>query len=121
MKICIPTQDANGLDSMIESHFGRADYFTFVETDTNQVNSMENRGSHKGGNRTPAEIIADEKPQVVICGGMGPRAIQIFESKQISVYNGASGSIKKILDDFQAGRIQRASGDTACQEHEHTC
>ncbi len=46
MKICIPTMDDHGLKGMPSDHFGSAPFFTFVDTETGEVETQPNGGAH---------------------------------------------------------------------------
>ncbi len=75
MKICIPTGENNGFDSAVSPHFGRAHSFAIVDDETHEVRFVQNTGQHHGGGMTPAEIISHEGVDVVLCGGLGVKAV----------------------------------------------
>jgi len=115
MKIAIPSMDDSGLDAAISQHFGQTPFFTIVDTESDQVMAIENPGHQ--GDRTPVDAIADEEAHVVLCSGMGGRAVQFFAKSGIEVFMGAEGTVQKTLDAYNEGALPAASEDTACQEH----
>lgn len=119
MKICIPTLGKNGLSEEVSGHFGRSPTFTIVDLETSWVKVVENRSEHFGGMGKPPEIIAMEDVEVVLCSGLGPRAIQMFEQKGIMVYVGAAGTVEETIRAFQAGMLHPATDENACKEHRH--
>lgn len=119
MKICIPTLGKKGLEEEISEHFGRAPTFTIVDLETNLVKVVENRSEHFGGMGKPPEIIAMERVDAVLCAGLGPRAIQMFEQKGIMVYVGAFGTVRETIQAFQNGLLQPATDENACKQHRH--
>ena len=46
MKLCIPTLDDRGLQGTPSDHFGSAPFFTFVDTDTKEVEITRNGNAH---------------------------------------------------------------------------
>ena len=117
MKICIPTIGENGLDNLVCEHFGRVPTYTIVDLDTNEVKVIPNTSEHMGGQGHPPEIMAREGVNVMVCRGLGRRAITMFEELGIDVYIGASGTVRDAVDSFKQGKLQKASMDDACGKH----
>ncbi|RLF36297.1 MAG: dinitrogenase iron-molybdenum cofactor biosynthesis protein [Thermoplasmata archaeon] len=117
MKICIPTMGENGLDDIVGEHFGRVPTYTIVDLDTNEVRVVPNTSEHMGGRGYPAEIMAREKIDVLVCRGLGRRALSMFDRFGIAVYIGATGTVREAIAAFREGRLQRAGVDDACREH----
>jgi len=119
MNICIPTLDVKGLDSTVSSHFGQAAAFAIVNDETNEVRFLQNTGQHHGGGMTPAEIIGKEGVDVVLCGGLGIKAVHLFEQQGIHVYCKASGKVADALKAYKTGALPEATDANACQHHGH--
>ena len=117
MKICVPTMGENGLNNLVGEHFGRVPTYTIVDLDTDNVKVIPNTSHHMGGQVDPPEIMAREGVNVMICQGLGRRAITMFEEFGIEVYIGASGTVKDAVDAFKQGRLQKASINDACGQH----
>ena len=117
MKICIPTVGNNGLDDTIGEHFGRVPTYTIINLDNDEVKVIPNTSQHTGGIGYPPEIMAKEGVNVMVCRGLGRRAISMFEEFGIDVYIGATGTVKDAIEDFKQGRLQKASESDACGRH----
>jgi len=117
MKICIPTVGSNGLDDFVGEHFGRVPTYTIVDVDTDEVKIVENTSHHMGGIGDPPEIMAREGVNVMVCQGLGRRAITMFESLGITVYIGASGTVRNAVEDFKKGNLKKASESDSCGKH----
>lgn len=117
MKICIPTMGENGLNNLVGEHFGRVPTYTIVDLDTDDVKVIPNTSHHMGGQVDPPEIMAREGVNVMICQGLGRRAITMFEEFGIEVYIGASGTVKDAIEAFKQGTLQKASEGDACGQH----
>lgn len=110
MIIAIPT---NG--NQLSQHFGRCRTYTFFDVDTESREIVGERTEappdHQPG-ILPAWI-AEMGGEIVITGGMGPRAIQLFEQRGIQVVLGApSVSPRQAAESFLAGNLQ--TGDSSC-------
>ena len=117
MKICIPTMGEKGLDELIGEHFGRVPTYTIVDLDTNAVKVIPNTSEHMGGVGYPPEIMVKEGVHVLVCRGLGRRAISMFDESGIEVYIGASGTVKDAISAFQNGQLQKAGITDACGQH----
>ena len=117
MKICIPTTGENGLNNLVGEHFGRVPTYTIVDLDTNDVKVIPNTSHHMGGQGDPPEIMAREGVNVMICQGLGRRAIMMFEEFGIEVYIGATGTVRDAVVAFRQGKLQKASMNDACGKH----
>lgn len=119
MKVCVPTIGRKGLDEQVSDHFGRAPTFTVVDTDTMELKVIENRSEHMGGSGKPPEHLAKEGVHVMLCSGLEPRAITMFEEFGIAVYVGAQGTVKNTIELWKSEKLQVATDENACKEHRH--
>ena len=117
MKICIPTMGNNGLDDFVGEHFGRVPTYTIVNLETNEVKVVQNTSEHMGGIGYPPEIMIREGVKILVCRGLGRRAINMFDETGIDVYIGASGTVKDAISAFKQGRLQKAGLGDACGQH----
>lgn len=81
MKIAVPVNTDGNLDS----HFGHCRYFAIHETDGNIVvmNELVEPPPHEPG--VLPQWLADLAVTHVLAGGMGNRAIQLFNKQNIKV------------------------------------
>ncbi len=118
MKIGIPAMGDSGLDEQVSSHFGRAPTFVVVDSETKECETLVNV-KRTGRNEQPPEQLSEKGVELVLCSGMGPRAIKMFEQFGIEVFLGAEGTIQDTLEKWENGELKEASDKNACQEHRH--
>lgn len=114
MRVAIPAVDDRGLEAAVSGHFGQSSFFTVVDTETGGVRVERNTGQHHGGGRTPAEILVDEQAEVVLCAGLGRRAVVRFHEAGIRVFVGAQGTVQDVLNAYREGKLEPATEDGAC-------
>lgn len=119
MKVCIPTNGRGGLEDLVCEHFGRAPAFTVIDTDNDSVTVVPNTSEHMGGMGKPPEHIANTGSKVLVCSGLGPKAIGMFEDFGIEVFVGAQGTVRDAMELWRNGKLEKASDFNACQEHRH--
>jgi predicted Fe-Mo cluster-binding NifX family protein len=108
-----------GLNEEVSQHFGRAVTFTSVDLDTGAVKVVPNQSEHMGGSGLPPEMMSKQDVQVLIAGGLGPKAIQAFAQLGITVFVGAAGTVREAIEDWKAELLECAGPENACQEHRH--
>lgn len=119
MKIAVPTLGKKGLDEEVSQHFGRASTYTIVNTEANDVKVIDNTSEHMGGQGYPPDIMQKEGVEVMLCSGLGPKAITMFENFGIEVFVGVSGNVKDAIAMWKEGKLHKATDANACREHKH--
>ena len=118
IKIAFASEENAGLDGHLSHHFGRCPYYVFVEIEDGEIKNVEVKENPYFTSHVPGAVpqfIASEGVNVIIAGGMGPRAIDWFTRLGIQPVAGVSGKIRDILNDYLADKIQL--GAEPCGEH----
>lgn len=112
MKIAVA---CNGKE--IWPHFGHCENFTIYETKSGKIEgetSIPNPG-HKPG--FLPNFLANKGVEVIISGGMGGGAVEIFNKRNIEVIVGAEGDARAAAEAYLRGELK--STGSVCHEHEH--
>jgi predicted Fe-Mo cluster-binding NifX family protein len=118
MKICIPVETNNGMESMVYGHFGSAPYFAVYDVDTRGLEMIENDDSqHVHGMCNPLGALEGKNIGAVICCGMGARAVAKLNASGIKAFRKTQGTIEDVVRDFAANRIEEITSEGACQGH----
>ena len=118
-RIAFASEDNRGLESELSAHFGRCPYYTVVDVEGEEIlrsEVLENPyfNSHQPG--AVPNFIRSQNVDVMIAGGMGPRAIDLFNQFGIEVATGVQGQVKNVTSAYLDGRI---SGVFPCEHHDH--
>lgn len=108
MRIAISTD--NGA---VSAHFGRCPVFTIVDIEDGKVvNKKEivNPGHHPG---FLPQFLHGEGVTCIVAGGMGQRAVQLFEEQGIDRVVGVSGTIEYVLVKIVSGELE--GGESLCK------
>jgi len=114
-RVCIPTIGPGGLDDQVGEHFGRVPTYTIYNAETGEVEVVDNTSEHAGGSGLPAQILAGLGIDVLLCSGLGRRAIGILNESGIEVCTGLSGSAREAIETWKGGGLSGASEGDACQ------
>jgi len=120
-RIALASEDGTGLDGSLSAHFGRCPFYTFVNVEGDRILGFEVLKNPYFPNHQPGVIpqfIHSQKANVMIAGGMGPRAIDFFTQFGIDVATGVQGKVRDIVEAYLRGEIQ---GVVACEHHDHEC
>jgi len=104
---------------MISAHFGRAETFTIVDSETDEVEVVPNTSEHMGGTGLPPELIVSKGAHIMLVGGLGPKAVQMFEQFGIDVFVGATGTVRDVISSWKEGLLEEATDKNVCSEHRH--
>lgn len=88
-------------------HFGHCEKFAIIETDDNQIMKVEYMTPplHEPG--VYPRFLAEYGVHVIIVGGIGQRAQNLFAQHNIEVYAGVnSESPEKLVEDYLNNRLQ---------------
>ena len=105
------------MGTAVAGHFGHCENFIFFDTQDGKIlseQSVPNPGHRPG---FLPNFLADHGAQVVIAGGMGGGAVDIFNERGVQVIVGAQGDARAAAQAFLAGEL--VSTGSVCHEHQH--
>ena len=119
MKICIPTEEPMGLDSVAYGHFGSAPYFLIYDSETKEIEVLNNNeAEHEHGQCNPVTPLKDKGVQAVVVAGMGARALQNLQSMGITAYRIENGTkVQTIIENLDLNKLEKLAVENCCQSH----
>lgn len=118
MLVCVPTVDDAGLDAAIHEHFGSAPYFTLFNTDTEDVEVIENRNAHHShGTCHPMNQLARFRIDAVVCSGMGRRAVEALNSEGVRTLVSDAMNVREAIRQLAVGSARDIDPNRACRGH----
>ncbi|NOR76098.1 MAG: ATPase [Draconibacterium sp.] len=108
MKFAIPT-----LNNEITAHFGHCDKFAIIETTDNVIikEEIHTPPVHQPGSYP--KFLAKKGVNVIIAGGMGQKAQDLFAQNNIKVHLGViTGTAKKLVEDHINNQLK--TGGNLC-------
>lgn len=120
--IVVASEDNRGLQGVVSAHFGRCPYYTLIRMENGTVGKVwveknPHYGAHQPGQMP--RFIRSLGADVILAGGMGPRAVQMFQGYGIDVATGFSGPVDKAVDAYIEGTLR---GVTPCNhDHPESC
>lgn len=111
MKICITSQSDN-LESQVDSRFGRCPFFIFIDTDSEEIEALENpnkEGAGGAGIRS-GQLMGEKQVKAVLTGNVGPNAFQTLQAGNIEVITGVSGKVKEAIEKYKRGELKATQG-----------
>lgn len=117
MKYAVPV-----VGGAMSAHFGHCEQFAFFDVDE-QKGEITNRENIPSPEHQPGLLpvwLAQQGAEVVIAGGMGPRAVDLLQQHGINVVLGAMESDpEKAVLSHLSGAL--ATGDNVCDHDSSEC
>jgi len=117
-RIAIPSMETGGLDGHRSGHFGHCDVFTLVDVkdgEIEKVSTIANQTHVQGGCMVPVNLLAENKVNALVVGGIGMRPLMGFRQSGIDVYYDATrAEIRPVVEDLIAGKLPRIDDDQVC-------
>ena len=106
MKIAI-SASGQTVDSLLDKRFGRCPYFVIQDSETGQVETIENEGikSEGGAGIAAAQQIIDRDVDVILTGNLGPNAFKLIAKVGIRAYKCDEMVIRDALEKFSGGEL----------------
>lgn len=112
MKIAVAGEGKN-----VTEHFGHCVNFLIYDVENGKITNEESipNPGHKPG--FLPNFLADRGVNVIISGGMGGGAVDIFNERNVEVVVGASGDAKTAVLNYLKGELKTTG--SVCHEHQH--
>lgn len=118
MKICIPTENDKGIESIVHGHFGSAPYFIIYDTNAEETETIHNRDQHHAhGACHPMQALDGRSVDAIIVGGIGRRAVQGLNATGIKVFKSVEGTVKSNIDAILKNTLSELTVENACTQH----
>lgn len=115
MKICMPTIDDRGKEARLSDHFGSAPCFTFFDTKSRRWTTVANaQAQHARGECNPTASIRSEAVDVVVCRGLGRRALERLQATGVEVFTTREMMAGRAVDAFGAGQLNAMTPQEGC-------
>ena len=99
-------------------HFGHTPGFAVFEVTDGQITGEKRISSGDCGHGALATLLAAEKIELLICGGIGGGAINALSNAGIKVIGGAQGNVREVAENFLTGSLS-VRDDFHCDHHHH--
>ncbi len=113
MKLVITYDPA---DKSVYQHFGHCESFLYFDTETGVATILGNNGYE---HHQLIGYLINLGVEVLICGGIGSHAIEMFAKNGIKVIPGITGSAEAALKAYRDGSLQGNQGAIHECSHSH--
>ncbi len=118
LRIAVPSEGQGGMDGLRAGHFGHCDVFTLVDVEDGEIKEVSilaNKEHVQGGCMVPVQLLADNKVQRLVVGGIGMRPLQGFNQVGIDVYyDGDRREIRPVVEDMIQEKLPIIAENQVC-------
>jgi predicted Fe-Mo cluster-binding NifX family protein len=122
MKVGFAVQKSEGIESKVYDHFGSAPAFIIIDTEKNDVLTVDNRDlNHVHGACNPVMALGGKSIDAVVVGGIGAGAITKLNALGVKVYAAGALTVSENLALFGENKLQELSVYNAYRAHQGGC
>ena len=118
MRIIFPTNENNGYLSKMGAHFGKANFYTIITTNENEIIDVEtipNKGHSAGGCSNAVNNILNLNPDALVVVGIGPNPAMGFIKANLDVFvDRESQNIKESVEKLLNKQLPKISHQGTC-------
>ncbi len=122
-RIAIPSNGRGGIEGTRSGHFGHCDVFTLVDVENSKIKDvliLENQEHVQGGCMVPVNLLAENRVNALVVGGIGMRPLMGFKQMGIQVFHDdLRPEIKPVVEDLIAGKLYEIRNDQVCGGGNH--
>lgn len=107
MRISMPV-DEQRIDTTICISFGRAPYFLIYDTKSESytfIDNSEAASSQGGAGIKAAQVVADQKVDVLLTPRCGENAAEVLKGANIQMYKTTSTDVKEMIEAYKNGEL----------------
>ena len=113
MKLAIPYENGQ-----VFQHFGKTEAFKIYDIVDGKVGPSMVMSTNGQGHGALAGLLRGLGISAVICGGIGPGAIEALQSLDITPIPGITGDVDQAAQDFVDGKLV-PNTEALCNHHHH--
>jgi predicted Fe-Mo cluster-binding NifX family protein len=112
MRIAVSAETNQGLMAPVAQHFGHAPFFCLVDVQDGEIVGVASVANPHYVQHVPGvvpEFVRSQNAAVLITGGMGQRAIALFEQFGVQPVTGAMGLVGDATERYLRGELNEAA------------
>ena len=117
VRVAIPSDTDQGLESTRSGHFGKCAYYTLVDIADQKivaVQLMKNCGHVVGGCSVPVTLLKSWDVNKLVVAGIGGRPLTGFLEEGIQVYSGLGSKVHETVQAYTQGQLGLIRQDQVC-------
>jgi predicted Fe-Mo cluster-binding NifX family protein len=120
MRVCFPVEIEQGVKSEVYGHFGSAPSFIIVDTENNNVTTINNNDQHgEHGACNPLKKFNNQQVDALVVGGIGTGALNILNQSGIKVFHAQAPIVEENVVLLKAGNLPEFAPQNTCAGHTH--
>ncbi len=107
MKVAFPVKDNNGLESVLDSHFGTAKQFLIVDMETQTFETQENQKLASGEAKCKTSVFqGNDKIDMVVTKCMGDGSQRSLHESDIKIFQAQKDSVLENIDLLKEDKLK---------------
>ena len=120
MMLCMPVMADGGLEVGLSAHFGSSPYFMLVDMPSGRRMTLPNgHAENDHGRCGPARSLEGRRIDVVVCRGLGRRALQRLKEAGMDVLVTQASTAAGALEEFRRAELSPLTEREVCHGGGH--
>lgn len=119
MKLVISAQGPESTDR-VDSRFGRAPWFIVHDDESGAYTALDNServAAAQGAGVQAAQAVVASGAQAVLTGHCGPKAFDVLEAAEVSIYSGVEGTVADAVAAWKRQELELLTGPDGSPQH----
>lgn len=110
LKILVSSNGEKSTD-LLDSRFGRCDYFQIYDTEKDEYKVLENKGnsSPQGAGVAASQQAIDQEVDIIITGKLGPNAFNLISNSDIKMYSASEVTVEEAIKLYKEGKLEEVT------------
>jgi Mrp family chromosome partitioning ATPase/predicted Fe-Mo cluster-binding NifX family protein len=120
--VAVAANGSEGLEAEVSAHFGRCPFYVVAEIEGGEIKKVRAEKNPHFESHSPGQVpkfVKELDADVILTGGMGRKAQQLFEKLGVEIGCGASGTVRDAIKAFLAGELSSQAG--CSHDHPSSC
>lgn len=117
MRLCIPTRGDEGRAARVSGHFGRAPWFTVLDTETGEAHAVPNHPD-PDGRCFPLDTLLTQGIEAVACHHLGRGALERLQERGLRVLQTQALTVAGVQEEMQLVEPIAMDREKTCSGHE---
>lgn len=116
MRICMPTENDDGLNSIIYGHFGSAPYFIVYDTEKKVFKTINNGDKqHAHGQCNPLSSFEENPIDIMVTGGIGYRALERLQANGVKAFKTTTEiTVSDVINSYLQNKLKEIMINDTC-------
>ncbi len=120
VRLAMPVNRYDGLDSTLSQHFGKAPGFIVVDATGGELTYLDSAKARRASECAPIQALVSAGSRVVLANSMGRGAMARCLAAGMQILQAEGQTVAEVLEAYRGQHCPDFPDDAICSHHEHS-